>query len=243
MQYLYWFKRYAWSDKIRKIDLKLKSWDLIKSWEYFYLVLWENVSFPEQYTYEINKSNFDFEIIEKKLLNKQIVSLVNWMSYWRYSPYYNVIPKLFLPTEIEYLLNKKIWTSNKKTDISNIKIFESLYNLSQQWQNLIVFPDLRTLMNWVDQSIFSQKWVDLLLSSNTQNQKNKSRRNIKNWNTNLVLATHSEIFQNYKNLKKIIILWPYKRYYSNQQDPRYKTLDVVKKFSEIRDCELQIIEN
>ncbi|HKL44058.1 MAG TPA: hypothetical protein VJ892_02140, partial [Candidatus Absconditabacterales bacterium] len=73
-------------------------------------------------------------------------------------------------------------------------------------------------------------------------QKDKSWRNIKNGNTSIILATHSEIFQNYKDLKKIIIIRPHKRYYSNQKDPRYKTLDVVKKLSEIRDCDLEIID-
>jgi primosomal protein N' len=81
-----------------------------------------------------------------------------------------------------------------------------------------------------------------LLSTNTQNQKDKSWRNIKNGNTQIILATHSEIFQNYKDLTKIIIIRPHKRYYSNQQDPRYKTLEVVKKMAEIWDCKIDIID-
>jgi primosomal protein N' len=116
-------------------------------------------------------------------------------------------------------------------------------SLSPEWQSLIVFPDLRTLMNIIDEKFMSQAWVDTLLSSNTQNQKDKSWRNIKNWNTNIILATHSEIFQDYKNLKKIVIIRPNKRYYANQQDPRYKTLDVVKRLAEIRNCGLELIEN
>ena len=46
-----------------------------------------------------------------------------------------------------------------------------------------------------------------------------------------------------QHLKKIIIVYPHKWYYANQQDPRYKTLAVVQKMSEIYSCILQIIES
>jgi hypothetical protein len=36
------------------------------------------------------------------------------MVYRRYAPYYNVVPKLFLPTEIEKLVDRKI---NKKAPL------------------------------------------------------------------------------------------------------------------------------
>lgn len=94
-----------------------------------------------------------------------------------------------------------------------------------------------------DDEFRKQPWVDTLLSTNTQSQKDKSRRNIKQWNTKIIFATHSEIFQNYNDLKKIIIFYPHKRYYANQQDPRYKTLAVVQKMSEIYGCELEVVEN
>jgi primosomal protein N' len=97
------------------------------------------------------------------------------------------------------------------------------------------------LMNLTTVDFREINWVDVLISTNTQNQKDKSRRNIKMWNTEIVLATHSEIFQNYKKLKKIVIIQSHKRYYASQQDPRYKTLDVVQKLAEIWKCELVII--
>lgn len=243
MTYLYWFTKYAWSDKIWKTDWPFKSGDLLKLWEDYYLVLWKEVSFAEQYVYEIREDISKYQLVEKTLLNKKTIEFIHWMVYWRYAPYYNVIPKLFLPAEIDKLVDRK--TTKKKTSFVELEL--KLWNLntislSQNWQNLIVFPDLRTLLNLVDEKFSSQKWVDVLLSSNTQNQKDKSWRNIKNGNTNIALATHSEIFQNYKDLKKIVIVRPHKRYYANQQDPRYKTLDVVKKLSEIRNCELEIVD-
>ena len=152
--------------------------------------------------------------------------------------------KYFLPQEIDKLIERKIW---KKKSVSfwtklGILIDSSLSEHQTDWQTLIVFPDLRTLINLTDDEYRKNPWVDTLLSTNTQNQKDKSRWNIKQWNTRVIFATHSEIFQNYNDLKKIIIIYPHKWYYANRQDPRYKTLSVVQKMSEIYSCELEVIE-
>jgi len=241
LNYLYGFKKYAWIDKIWKSEFKSKDGDLIQFWDDFYLVLWKEVSFFEQYPYGVQIDTEKVKIIHKKLLNKQTLSLLHRMVYQRYSTYKNVV-KLFLPEEVEKLIDKKIPKKLKNTTTLNFSLFTFNWILSSWWQNLIVFPDLRTLMNLTTEEFRNQKWVDTLLSTNTQSQKDKSWRNIKNGNTSIILATHSEIFQNYKDLQKIIIIRPHKRYYSNQKDPRYKTLDVVKKLSEIRDCDLEIID-
>jgi hypothetical protein len=168
------------------------------------------------------------------------------------------VMKYFLSQEIDKLIERKLgkkkggnmsfWTEwNEVKNIIKIsKIDSSLrweWRLSTDWQTLIVFPDLWTLMNMTDDEFRKKDWVDTLLSTNTQNQKDKSWRNIKQWNTKVIFATHSEIYQDYADLKKIIIFFPHKRYYANQQDPRYKTLAVVQKMKEIYDCDLQIIEN
>lgn len=256
MTYLYWFTKYAWSDKIWKVPWKLKAWDLFLFWEDYYLSLWDEISFFEQYVYEIREPEEKFKIIEKNLISKETIQFINYMAYERYCPYYNVM-KYFLPHEIDKLVERKVWKKKSSTKASLIKggcewseqvgstpltpLTEG--GLSIDWQTLTVFPDLWTLINMTDDEFRKQPWVDTLLSTNSQNQKDKSRWNIKMWNTKVIFATHSEIFQNYSDLKKIIIFYPHKRYYANQQDPRYKTLSVVQKMSEIYECELNIIEN
>ena len=226
MTYLYWFTNYAWSDKIWKISWKLKAWDLFQFGEDYYLSLGDEISFFEQYAYEIREPEDKFKLIEKNLISKETIQFINYMVYERYCPYYNVM-KYFLPQEIDKLVERKA----AKKKVSN-----------SDWQTLTVFPDLRTLTNLTDDEFRKKPWVDTLLSTNTQNQKDKSRWNIKMWNTKVIYATHSEIFQNYNDLKKITIYYPHKWYYANQQDPRYKTLAVVQKMSEIYNCELEIIE-
>jgi len=253
MTYLYWFTKYAWSDKIWKVPWKLKAWNLFLFWEEYYLSLWDEISFFEQYIYEIHEPEEKFKLIEKNLISKETIKFINYMVYERYCPYYNVM-KYFLPQEIDKLIERKVWKKNLSSHTFLEKEREcciksssfsmmDLWNFPKEWETLIVFPDLWTLINMTDDDFRKEKWVDTLLSTNTQNQKDKSRRNIKLWNTKVIFATHSEIFQNYYDLKKIIIVYPHKRYYTNQQDPRYKTLSIVQKMSEIYDCELEILEN
>ncbi len=242
--YLYWFNKYAWADKVWKTDWGFKSGDLLKISDDFFLSLWKDTSFFEQYVYGLKSDLSKTETTEKKILNKQTLELLHRMVYQRYSTYKNVV-KLFLPQEVQQLVDRKTTKKSKKTDdlkIEKLNILDQEISLAEDWQTLVVFPDLRTLMNTTTVELRENNWIDTLLSINTQNQKDKSRRNIKNWNTQTVLATHSEIFQNYKKLNKIIIIQPHKRYYSSQQDPRYKITEVVQKLAEIWKCELQIIK-
>ena len=247
MTYLYWFTKYAWSDKIRKISWKFKAWDLFLFWDDYYLSLGDEISFFEQYVYEIREPEDKFKLIEINLISKETIQFINYMVYERYCPYYNVM-KYFLSQEIDKLIERKVWKKKVVVDDNllswikwgNLTDFSSL--CPSQWQILVVFPDLRTLINLTDDELRKKTWVDTLLSTNTQNQKDKSWRNIKQGNTKVIYATHSEIFQNYNDLKQIIIYYPHKRYYANQQDPRYKTLTVVQKMSEIYGCELKIVE-
>jgi len=257
MTYLYGFTKYAWSDKIWKVPWKLKAWDLFLFWDEYYLSLGEEISFFEQYVYEIREPEDKFKLVEKKFISKETIQFINYMVYEWYCPYYNIM-KYFLSQEIDKLIERKLgkkkncnmsfWMEwNEVKNIINFSKMDS--SLCSEWQlitdgqTLIVFPDLWTLMNMTDDEFRKKDWVDTLLSTNTQNQKDKSWRNIKQWNTKVIFATHSEIYQDYADLKKIIIFFPHKRYYSNQQDPRYKTLAVVQKMSEIYHCELQIVEN
>lgn len=127
--------------------------------------------------------------------------------------------------------NNEIIFENWKIKISDNKI---------DWQQLVIFPDLWTLFNSIDENILQAKWNILLRSNDTQNQKDKKWRMIKNWDLNNIFCTHWEIFQDRNNLKKTILIDPYKRYYENQQDPRYSVNDVVKKMEEIYWTKIEI---
>ena len=61
---------------------------------------------------------------------------------------------------------------------------------------------------------------------------------IKNGAPETLVCTYSQIFQDWQDLKRIILIDQHKRYYKNQQDPRYYTPRVVEKMGEIYECEV-----
>ncbi|MFA5747679.1 MAG: hypothetical protein WC872_01035 [Candidatus Absconditabacterales bacterium] len=239
------FNKFAGFDRVFNYELnlpKLKEGDLIKCGEDFLLCLGKEISFKEQYNF-VYKPEGKTEIIQKGFLSIKSINLIHRLVYTYYSTYKSVM-KHFLSFEIETLLSKKI-TKSKPTKIENLQQkFKSelnQFNIDidlQLGQVLIILPDLRTLHNLFSDKLLEDKLVSFIYSNSSQNQKDKSRRKIKNGNTVLIISTYGEIFQDFYNLQKIILVDPHKRYYSNQQDPRFKTQEVAKQMAEIHKAKL-----
>ncbi len=138
-----------------------------------------------------------------------------------FTTYKNVI-KLFLPElNIEKLLKYKITKSEKSS------------------QSLIIFPDLRTAYNNIDNNIKN----NIFYSWKTTISKLKLFWWIKKWKIKELYCTHSQIFQDRNNLKNITIYYPHRWYYKNQKDPRYNTKEIVKKLAEIHWAKLNMIND
>lgn len=236
--YLFSFKQFAWHDRVFLSNFSIwKPWDLIQCWTDFLLNLWDEVSFPE-----LIKTQFipkdKCEVIYPKFFDKDFLTLLHRMVYQWYSTYNNVL-KLFVSFEIPQLLAResKVKCQNKKLNFSRVSI-----PLKEDKQNLIIIPD-----NWSRENqlsdFFSQDSILNLYSTDTQNNKDKNRWNIKKSKTWIIVATQSEIFQPFNNLWMIVFIDWFKRYYHNQQDPRYDVSEVVKKFKDICGCEVVNIEN
>lgn len=243
--YLFNFSKFAWSDKVFKVvnndnfPKKIKTGDRVACEEDYFLVLWDQISFSERYTYNYTPAQ-KVEIIYPKLISAQNMEMAHWMVYTYYSTYKSVM-RYFLTDEVESLLKREKW-SKRKTKEKIDKILDvEWFNISKEWQTLIVFPDLWSLFNMTNETFLENKQVAFLRSSSTQNQKDKNRWEIKKWNVNVIISTHWEIFQDFADLKKIILIDPYKRYYANQQDPRYKVEAVLEKMKEVYNCELEIL--
>jgi hypothetical protein len=251
--YIFFFNKYAWFDRV--FDLKmsesvfwkykksLKRWNLFRYQDDFFICLWNKISFLEQYKYQYEIKEDSLSLVSKLFLTDQTLDMVDWMVYNRYSNYKSVL-KYFLSFDIEKLL--EIWkakTETKKKKIENNEILIQDWKLLISanvfiWQQLVVFPDLWSLFNVLDDDVLSLPGNVFLSSQDTQNQKDKKWRMIKNWLIKNVFCTHSEIFQSRLDLKKIILIDGYKRYYENQQDPRYNVGCVVEKMQEIYWAEL-----
>lgn len=219
--YIYGFTSFAGFDKVFKIaDATLKPGDLIAFGEEKFLVLGDHVSFFEQYTKEYRATTTPV-VLYKKLLSKQALDLLHWMTYYRYTNYKSVV-KYFVNEDIETLLKHE--TKSQKKDIAS------------RGQILTIFPDLRTLYNTIPESVLNDENVAVLSTQQSPKQKDIAWRKIKKGQVQTIFCTHGEMFQDYKNLKEIILVDPNKRYYTNQQDPRYKVKTVVKKMKTIYDA-------
>ena len=147
--------------------------------------------------------------------------------------------KYFVSFEIPQLLarEEKVKWQTKKLKLDKVSI-----PLNESKQNLVIIPDNRSRENQLS-DFFSQDFVMNLYSTDTQNRKDNNRREIKKSKTWIIVATQSEVFQPFNNLWTITFIDWYKRYYHNQQDPRYDISEVVKKMQELRKCEVINLEN
>ena len=255
--YYYSFDRFYWFDRVVRLDEKsfnVFPGDLIKTQNTVFLCLWDTVAFQEQYKYVDSISVEGSSIIYTWLFSQQLLLLLHWLVYYNYTTYKSAI-KLFLPADIMSFVNREIVgrkpTKNKKIicdfegllheNIDSVvcdknELFNNIQ--SEKWQILYVFPDLWTLKNMVSDSLLTDKKSVLLYSMNTSKQKDIAWWNIKKNKVQFIFSTPGEVFQDYKSLSKIYFIFPHKRYYSNQQDPRFKMEDVVNVLSLINECEI-----
>ena len=232
-------------EDFHKKSLKTKSGDLLCLWSEYFLCLGPKVSFEELYEKVEALKTSKIEVCCKWFFDKRTMELLHWMVETYYTTYKSVV-KHFVTDELEKLLERETKTKDQRGKTKDEKETVSLpftlssFICSQKGQTLIVFPDLRTMSNrpWNIETIW--QWGVILLASQTQNQKDVHRWEIKKGIKSVILCTYAEIFQDFHDLQKIIWIDPHKWYYANQQDPRYKVGEVLKKLAELWWAELEI---
>jgi hypothetical protein len=236
--YLFSFKQFAWHDRVFLSNLSIwKAGDLIQCGWDFLLNLWDEIAFPELIRTQFTPSS-PYEVVYPKFFDEKFLALLHRMVYQRYSTYNNVL-KYFVSFEIPQLLareDKAKW-KNKKLNLDKVSV-----PFDESKQNLVIIPDNRSRENQLS-DFFFQDFITHLYSTDTQNRKDQNRREIKKSKTWIIVATQSEVFQPFNNLWTITLIDGYKRYYHNQQDPRYDISEVVKKMQELWDCEIINLEN
>lgn len=237
--YIYAFSSLAWQDGVflaQTLNPKFKPWDLIKNDEGYFLVLGEEISFPEL-CQNLYQDTANFILVEKSLLSSWNLELVHRMVYQRYSSYKTVL-KLFLDKDPLALLQKKPSKSSQKKQKSEIDLGKHQISTDSS-QILIVAPDLRTLHN----ALISSQNALFLSNLDSQAKKNTNRRSLKSWKSQIILTTSSEIFQDFNWLSHIYLLEPQKRYYASQQEPRYKVQSVLQKIADLTWASFSIIDS
>lgn len=236
--YLFSFKQFTWHDRVFSSSLSIwNPGDLIQCWTDFLLNLWDEIAFPELITTQFLPTS-PYEVVYPEFFDEKFLALLHRMVYWRYSTYNNVM-KYFISFEIPQLLvhESKIKWKEEKLKLNNVSL-----PFNESKQNLVIVPDNRSRKNQLS-DFFSQDFVAHLYSKDMQNLKDKHRREIKKSKVWIIVATQSEVFQPFNNLWTITLIDWYKRYYHNQQDPRYDISEVVKKMQKLRDCEIINLEN
>lgn len=230
--YYFSFTRFFGIDMVVWINglNKVKPWDLIKIGSEYFLCLGEQVQFDELYNHKLDMSDMIFELIYKWFLSMKSLKLIDFLVYEYYSTYRKVL-NLFMDLDIDKFLSRQ--TSKKRTITYNKAEFDlgkstlRFSESSSNGQQLVVFPDVWTLSNFCSESIFSDKNIKILYGQSTEKQKSELFRWIKNWSIWTLICTHSQLFQDWKDLKNIVLIQPDKWYYKSQQDPRYWTIDVI----------------
>mgnify|MGYP007050513728 CR=1 FL=1 len=242
--YLYGFTTFAGIDKVMKLDrddLWFSVGDLLQSDDEFFLVLWNEISFTEQYIARFPQDR-DLHLIYEWFVSKKYIARIHWMVAQYYSTYKNVM-RYFLSQDIELLLKKEI--VKKSEWLHKIQLDSKMFwvdFVAEKGQTLIVYPDLWTMQMMVDKSVRDGYGVLLLGSSDTQAKKDKSFWQVKQGLVKYVLVTHAELFQDFYDLQAVVLVHPYKWYYANQQDPRYKTPEVLSYLADLWKIKLEKVD-
>lgn len=200
----------VWIDGTEKL---CKPWDLLLvDWNQA-LCLWVTVSFQE-----LIKSRYkwkgDVQVLIKKLLSKESLSLLHRFVNHRFTSYKNSLPLFFWKT-VDTIINKNPLSK------------------AQKWveQSLIIFPTVRSLMQETTVSQRDAVSAVVLHGWSTSVQKAKAFWWIKNGEITTVYCTYSQIFQDWNNLVSITLHKQHSRRYKNQQDPRWYVPTVVRELA------------
>ena len=251
--YLYSFSKYNGPHRIYTILDKypLQSGDLIHADQWYFLVLGEEISRPTLHTQVIALQSP--KLLVAAFLSLRAIQLIHRMVYMYYTSYKSIVP--LWVDDVEYLLKKSPTTIISQDLGDHIKL-TSLHPkkkspISQSdslilqdhtlvhsgslapWSQLIVVPDVWTIHNIITR----QPWLyPIATSASTALQWSKLRRWSQSGHLSTLIATPSQIFWDWRDIQQILIVDHHKRYYKNQQNPRYDTVEVCEKIAHVRWC-------
>lgn len=195
-------------------EQKTKPGDLVFDGEQYYLNIGDEIARPEQWY-----TNHTITISQKTpyLCNEKTIAFIHWMVNERFSNYNKVIP-LFLWNDITLLLKHKKPYNKKDQATPN--------------QQLLLFPSILSIQQYLNHH--PEMMNSLILSgSSTVVQKAKAYQSLSNNTEQVLLCTHSQIFQNRNNLTEIHVMDPHSPYYHTLQEPRYTITTVTEKMRQI----------
>jgi len=175
----------------------------------------------------------------KNLLEKTIK---NTLSKIKISEYIYNIPNIEL-SKVQLEIYEKIKTSkNKKhliygvTGSGKTEIYMKLIadTLSEWKQTLLLIPEI-ILTSQIGERVQKEFWKDVLILHSWVSAAKKSKywMDIYEWNAKIIIGTRSSLFYPYNNLWCIIIDEEHDKSYISDSAPRYHSLDIAEKLSEL----------
>jgi len=250
--YIYSFERHAWHDKVFFVDIpsseytwkSLSAGDLISIDEQLCLVLWDIVSFVEQYVYAW-ESPKNIELILGSCLAQQTIECLHRMTYYRYTQYKKIIPMFLTQSFTTYF---RLFKKRKTSKLFHVPLLwhawvfwkDNTQNTQKDttkniWQHLIVFPNAwslhTSLLGIEDVSLYKQL-------PSTDRQKIASCNSVRTWRFTTYACTFGNMFVDRVDLQSITCVDSHMRYYASQQDPRYKVVTVLEEFARIHKATL-----
>lgn len=241
--YCYFPDRRYGTDKIARVEnVPWIAWDLVGLDGIEALILGDECAFSELQTAKVRRQQG--EVLIPTLLSTRTITWATHLVQERYGTYHTVLP-LFLGQD---LMRHGAYVKAKKTSpaLSTVLSYDvhqkklSVSNTRIQGQQLIVFPDLWTMHQYVDDYLLEKtNWI-LMYGWLSTIQQTKLFRRIKTWAIQTVYTTHGCIFQDRPFLCKVIVIDAHKRWYKSSQDPRYRTPTVLKQLMSDRNgvCEI-----
>lgn len=240
--YCYSFTRFFGHDRVAILDSEIdcQAGDLLLlQWEYF-LALWDVISWWTDYRVH----SPSIHLAEKELFDEGAMAMIHRLVYEYYTSYRNIIA-LFMTDSLEKLLQRKhspTPSSYRFTDYDhNKEEFVVHTKRKEQWQSLLLFPDLWTLYNHME-AIISKDRIAVVGSGHTEKQRNDLFWSIKDGGTPSLACTHAWLFQCRHDLRAIYVVRPHAWYYKNRQDPRYDSVAVCKKLATIYGATLVLLD-
>ena len=251
--YLYSFSKYNGPHRIytTTYPYPLQSGDLIHADQWYFLVLGEEISRPTLHTQVIVLESPQLLVVG--FLSTRAIQLIHWMVYTYYTSYKSIVP--LWVDDVEYLLKKSPTTIIPQDLTDDIKITPTKSTkklpVSQSdslilqdhklvhsgslvpWSQLIVVPDVWTIHNIITRP---PSLYPIATSASTALQWSKLRQWAQSGQLSTLIATPSQIFWDWKDIQQILIVDHHKRYYKNQQNPRYDTVEVCEKIAHVRWC-------
>lgn len=182
-----------------------------------------NLFFPKNLTQKIKKNKIDLNIPSN---NTSYIFNTNIKLSEKQSETYNKIKQ---SNNTKCLLYGLTWSWKTEIYIKLIK------DMLDEWkQTLFLIPEI-ILTNQLSEKIQKIFWDNVIIihSAITDATKSKFWVSINNWDSKIIIWTRSSIFYPYNNLGLIIIDEEHDNSYVSDSSPRYNTIEIAEKITEL----------